>query len=209
VTEGPGRIVVLRHGETTWSRAGRHTGLTDLPLTAHGEDLARSLTGHLAAYDIGLCLASPLQRAWRTAELAGLQPVAEPALEERHYGPVEGRTTAEVRSITGDPGWDVWDSDLGSLQGVHPPVDAFVGPPESTADVGARIEPVLGRCRDVMAGGRDCVLVAHSHLLRILAACWLRLPPDDGRHLVLDAARLGVLGYERSTPALLGWNLTG
>lgn len=209
MTDTPGRIVVIRHGETAWSLAGRHTGLTDLPLTAHGEQLARSLAGHLGAYDVGLCLASPLQRAWRTAELAGLRPVAEPALEERHYGPVEGRTTPEVRELTGDPDWDVWDCDLATLRDVQPPADAFVGPPESVDEVGERIAPVLQRCREVTAQGRDCVLVAHSHLLRILAARWLQMPADAGRHLVLDAARLGVLGYERTTPALLAWNLAG
>lgn len=209
MSEHPGRIVLIRHGETEWSRAGRHTGLTDLPLSAHGEQVARSLAGRVTSYRVGLCLASPLQRAWRTAQLAGLDPLPEPGLEERNYGPVEGRTTVEVRELTGDPAWDVWDSDLATLTAVRPPPDAFVGPPETLAEVGTRVAPVLQRCRTVMADGQDCVLVAHGHLLRILASCWLTLAPSYGRHLVLDAGHLGVLGFERTTPVLLGWNVTG
>lgn len=209
VTRRPGRLLVIRHGQTEWSRTGRHTGLTDVPLTEAGQSAARALTPVLSTVRPALCLTSPLQRAWRTAELAGLHPEPAPELEEWHYGPIEGRTTAEVRELAGDPAWDIWDSDLSALTGVRPTPDAFDGPPESLAQVGTRVAAVLDRCREVLVDGEVCVLVAHSHLLRILTACWLGMGPDAGRRLVLDAASLGVLGYERTTPVLLGWNQSG
>lgn len=206
-----GRIVLVRHGQTQWSRSGRHTGLSDIPLTAEGEAAARSLGPVLAALGAVrpvLCLASPLQRADRTARLAGLDPATEPALVERSYGHVEGLTTAQVREATGDPAWDVWDDELqGTPVAVVPPPDAYDGPGESLAQVADRLAPLLERCGEVVAAGEDCVLVAHSHLLRILAGCWLGLGPGAGRHLVLDAGHLAVLGCERTTPAVLAWNL--
>ncbi len=201
-----GQVVLLRHGETEWSRTGRHTGLTDVPLTAAGETRAAQ-AGALLPARVALCLASPLQRAWRTAELAGLDAAPDRALEERHYGNVEGLSTRRVRELTGDPGWDVWDDRLQGTPDVEPPPDAYRGPGESLEQVAARVDPIVSRCRDVTREGGDVVLVAHSHLLRVLAARWLGLPPAAGRHLVLDAGRVAVLGYERSTPALLGWNL--
>lgn len=203
--------MLVRHGQTEWSRSGRHTGLTDIPLTADGEAAARALAPVLADLGVArpaLCLASPLQRAERTARLAGLDPRTEPALAERSYGHVEGVTTAHVRESTGDPAWDVWDDDLQDTPvAVAPPPDAYHGPGESLAQVADRLGPLLARCADVTADGGDCVLVAHSHLLRILAGCWLGLGPGAGRHLVLDAGHLSVLGRERTTPALLAWNL--
>lgn len=202
-----GRIVVVRHGPTRWSESGQHTGSTDLPLTPQGDLQARSLRGVLAAYDVALTLASPLHRAWHTAELAGLHPIAEPALVERRYGAAEGRTTLQLRHLTGDPDWDVWDADLGTLADLPPAPGAVMDGPEDLGQVADRVRPVLTRCAAVIGGGRDCVLVSHGHLLRILAATWLRLPPVTGRNLVLDAAHLGLLGDERETPALLGWNL--
>lgn len=202
-----GRIVVVRHGETVWSESGRHTGSTDVALTAEGEGEAIRLRGALTRYDVAFTLSSPLRRAWRTAELAGLTPTAEPALVERRYGAAEGLTTAQLREMTGDRDWDVWDADLHALSGVPSPPDAVLDGPESLAQVVERVRPLLARCAAVVAEGRDCVLVSHGHLLRILAATWLRLPPVTGRNLVLDAAHLGLLGDERETPALLGWNL--
>lgn len=207
-----GRIVLVRHGQTDWSRSGRHTGLSDIPLTADGEAAAQALAPLLGALGVvrpALCLASPLQRAQRTAQLAGLHPVTEPTLVERNYGHVEGLTTAEVREATGEPAWDVWDDDLqGTPVEVAPPPDAYDGPGESLAQVADRLAPLLVRCGEVVAAGQDCVLVAHSHLLRILAGCWLDLGPGAGRHLVLDAGHLAVLGHERTTPAVLAWNLS-
>lgn len=202
-----GRIVVIRHGATVWSESGRHTGSTDVPLTAEGERQATDLRGALVGYDVALTLSSPMHRAWRTAQLAGLTPTVEPALVERRYGAAEGLTTAQLREVTGDPAWDVWDADLGALSGITSPPDAVLDRPETLEQVADRVGPLLERCAALVAQGRDCVLVSHGHLLRILAATWLRLPPVIGRNLVLDAAHLGLLGDERTTPALLGWNL--
>ncbi|MGD9954790.1 MAG: histidine phosphatase family protein [Candidatus Nanopelagicales bacterium] len=186
-----GRIVVLRHAETEWSRDGRHTGRTDIPLTAAGEDAARSVGARLAAYRPGLVLVSPLQRARRTAELAGHPGEVAPDLLEWDYGDYEGRTTQGIQDDLGDPAWSVWTT----LDGLGETVD----------DVAARAARVLTRCRPVVERGDDVLLVAHAHLLRILTATHLGLPPVGGRSFVLPPAAIGVLGWERSTTALLGW----
>ena len=192
MSSGTGRILVVRHGETEWSRGGRHTGRTDVPLTPLGEQRAAALAPALRAWRPELVLCSPLQRARRTAELAGLSPQDDPDLLEWDYGAYEGLTTAEIRESVGDPDWSVWTTTDG------------LG--ESAADVAVRAERVLTRCRPLLHAGQDVVLVAHAHLLRILTATWLRMPPVGGASLVLDPAGTGVLGYERETPALLRWN---
>ena len=177
-------IVVVRHGETAWSRTGQHTGRTDIPLTAEGEAQARSLAPRLQR-EWALVLASPLQRAWRTAELAGLSPEAEPDLVEWDYGHAEGRTTQEMSA---ERPWRVWDDpDLG----------------ESLEQVATRVRRVLAR---VPADGDTC-LVAHGHVLRVLTAVYLGLAASDARHLVLEPCHLGELGHEHDWPALRGWNL--
>ena len=187
---GTGRMLVVRHGETAWSREGRHTGRTDVPLTAEGEVQARGLAEVLSGWAPALVLTSPLGRARRTAELAGLHPEIDADLAEWDYGVYEGRTTGEIRAI--DPGWSVWDS---------PP-----GLGESLGEVALRARRVLHRCGPLLAAGDDVVLVAHAHLLRILTATWLDLPPRAGEGLVLGPASTGVLGHERETRALLRWN---
>ena len=187
-----GRILVIRHGETEWSRAGRHTGRTDIPLTPEGEARAHALGSRLAGWTPTLCLASPLRRARRTAELAGFHPSIDPDLLEWDYGDYEGRTTEEIREVLGDPEWNVWTTTSG------------LG--ESIEQVGERVSRVLERCLPVVTEGDDCVLVAHAHVLRILTAVWLGMGPRGGAHLVLAAAGTGVLGYERDTPALRVWN---
>jgi probable phosphoglycerate mutase len=192
MSSGTGRILVVRHGETEWSRGGRHTGRTDVPLTPVGEQRAAALAPALRAWRPELVLCSPLQRARRTAELAGLSPQDDPDLLEWDYGAYEGLTTAEIRESTSDPDWSVWTTTEG------------LG--ESAADVAVRAERVLTRCRPLLHAGQDVVLVAHAHLLRILTATWLRMPPVGGASLVLDPAGTGVLGCERETPALLRWN---
>ncbi|MCW2669678.1 MAG: phosphoglycerate mutase [Frankiales bacterium] len=180
-------IWLVRHGQTEWSAAGRHTGLTDVPLTAEGEAQARGLAPRLsrpADDPWALVLASPLQRAWRTALLAGLAPEPEPDLLEWDYGQAEGLTTAELST---DGPWRVWDADcLG----------------ETLDQVAERVRRVLAR---VPSEG-DTLLVAHGHVLRILAAVYLELDPKDGRHLKLDAGRVSVLGHEHDWPALEEWN---
>jgi broad specificity phosphatase PhoE len=192
MSSGNGRILVVRHGETQWSREGRHTGRTDIPLTPVGEQRASALAAVVSAWRPALVLSSPLQRARRTAELAGLAPEVDADLLEWDYGDYEGLTTAEIRDRTGDPHWSVWTTTIG------------LG--ETVADVAVRAEHVVTRCRPLLEAGEDVVLVAHAHLLRILTATWLRMPPIGGESLVLEPAGTGVLGYERETPVLLRWN---
>lgn len=178
-----GELWLVRHGETAWSRTGRHTGRTDIPLTADGEAGAVDLGPRLAR-PWALVLSSPLQRAWRTAELAGLSATAEPDLMEWDYGPAEGLTTAQ---LSAEKPWRVWE-------------DVPLG--ETVDDVATRVRRVLDR---VPAEG-DTLLVAHGHLLRILAAVYLDLDPRAGRHFVLPPCGIAVLGLEHEWPAVLRWN---
>ena len=181
-------LVLVRHGETEWSSTGRHTGRADVPLTAAGEQRARALAGRLDRR-FGLALTSPLERAVRTAELAGVIAETEPDLLEWDYGPEEGRTTEQARETR--PGWSVWnDTGLG----------------ETLEQVAERQRRVLRRARPVLDGGADVCLVGHGHALRILAACWLGLSPGVGQQLVLSAGSISVLGYEHGSPAVLSWN---
>jgi probable phosphoglycerate mutase len=188
-----GRIVLVRHGETEWSATGRHTGNTDLPLLPAGEAqagaLARLIGEVLGGRRPALVLTSPLRRAARTAEVAGLSAEPEPDLREVDYGAYEGRTTPDIRRDA--PGWTVW---TGALPGG-----------ETLEAVAARADRVLARAAAVEG---DAVLVAHGHLLRILAVRWLGLPPADGRLFALAAGSLCVLGREHETPVIARWNLT-
>jgi probable phosphoglycerate mutase len=190
-------IWLIRHGETAWSRAGRHTGTTDIPLTDRGRENAAAIAPPVALLDPGLVLCSPLHRAQDTARLAGLVPDATTSdLVEWDYGAWEGRTTAEIRDELGDPHWLIWD---------HPiPAGATAG--EQTTDVGVRADRVIARCLPVLAEGHDCVLVAHGHVLRMLTARWLGLPAVDGRLFALDPARLSSLGFEHETHVITSWN---
>ncbi|MER7499852.1 histidine phosphatase family protein [Nonomuraea pusilla] len=191
-------MLLLRHGETEWSRAGRHTGRTDLPLTAHGEEQARALAPLvkelLEEQGFGLVLVSPARRARRTAELAGLPAYeVEPDLWEWDYGGYEGITTPDIRADR--PGWYLW------RDGVVPGDAAHPG--ETAAQVGARADRVIERARQ--APGL-VALVAHGHLLRVLAARWLGLRPEDGRLLRLDTGTYSRLGFEHGEPVLKTWN---
>ena len=184
----------------------RHTGRTDIPLTPEGEDQARAAGDDLRAQDAWrtpqLVLCSPMRRALRTAELAGLTDAAsaplqtDPDLMEWDYGRWEGLTTARIREQLGNPGWLVWDH----------PVEPGDTPGEQLDDVAARAARVIARCEPVLAGGGDCVLVAHGHLLRILTATWLSMPPIDGRRFALAAARVSALGFEHETRVITLWN---
>lgn len=199
-TTAAARIWLIRHGETEWSRVGRHTGSTDLPLTPAGEGAADAVRAELAGIPIALVLCSPLLRARETARRAGLAPEAYlDDLREWDYGAWEGRTTAEIRVASGDPTWLVWDH----------PVPPGSTPGEQVADVGDRVDRVIARCRPVLDIGGDCMLVAHGHVLRILAARWLMLPAIDGRLLALEPARLSALGFEHGQPVIDRWNATG
>lgn len=187
-----GRILVVRHGETEWSRTLRHTGRTDVALTPHGEEQAAALAPRLMTWDPVLVLSSPLQRARRTAELAGLEPELDDDLLEWDYGRYEGRTTDDIRGETGDPDWTVWSAQEG------------LG--ETVDDVGRRAAHLLDRVRPLVDEGQDVALFAHAHLLRILSAVWLGLAAQRGVSFVLEPAGAGVLGYERDQPALRAWN---
>jgi len=191
-------LMLVRHGETEWSRSGRHTGLTDIPLTPAGVAQAEAAGALLAGREFALRLVSPLARARDTADLAGIIDArVDPDLVEWDYGGYEGVTTNEIRERV--PGWLLW------RDGVVPGAPGHPG--ESIADVGARVDRVLDRVRPVLADGGDAVVVAHGHLLRVLTARWLGLPPQDGRLFRLETARLSTLGHERETPVLLTWNV--
>jgi broad specificity phosphatase PhoE len=183
------RVLLLRHGETEWSRLGRHTGRCDVPLDAEGRRRAREVASVLAGRGFTRVLVSPLSRARETAELAGLTENVEVCddLVEWDYGEYEGRTAAEIRVER--PDWSIWD-------------DGVPGG-ETLADVGRRADRVVARLRELEG---DVVTVAHGHLLRVLAARWVGLEPGVGRSLVLQTARLGALGHEHGWPAITLWN---
>jgi len=191
------QIVLIRHGETEWSLSGQHTGRTDIPLTAAGQERADRLRPAIAHHDFGLELCSPLTRARDTAQRAGLRPEVDPDLLEWDYGAWEGRTTADIRDELGDPGWVIWDH----------PIPAGPTPGEQPEDVAVRARRVIDRCLPVLAGGRDCALVAHGHVLRILTATWLGLPAVDGRLWALEAGYVSALGFEREQRVILRWNV--
>ncbi len=184
-------VWLMRHGETEWSRSGAHTGRTDLPLTPEGREKAAAMGRWLRGRAFALVLASPLERARDTCRLAGYegQAVVDANLREWDYGEYEGRTTAEIQQEA--PGWSVWEQ--GPRGG------------ETVEQVAVRADAVIAR---VAAVEGEVALFAHGHLLRILAARWLRLEPRAGRLLALDTASVSTLGYERTTRVLRRWNLT-
>jgi probable phosphoglycerate mutase len=191
MTTPPGPdLLVIRHGETDWSRRGQHTSRTDLSLTSAGEAQAAALRSFLEGREFALVLCSPMARARRTAELAGLpQPVIDPDLKEFDYGDCEGRTTAEIRADI--PGWSVW---TGRCPGG-----------ETIEQVAARADRVIGRVR-ACPPRSVVVAVAHGHVLRILAARWLGAEARAGRWLALGTASLSTLGWEHDTAVIQQWN---
>jgi broad specificity phosphatase PhoE len=200
---GMGELIVLRHGETEWSRSGRHTGRTDIPLTARGEAAAAALAPDLAKRDICAVFTSPAGRAVRTAELAGLigpavpWPVTvDPDLQEWDYGGYEGRTTADIQMQR--PGWYLFRDGVIPGDAEHPG--------ETVAQVGDRVDKVLAAAVPLLPGG-DVALVAHGHSLRILTARYLRLDADCGRLFLLDTGTLSTLGTEHDMPVITSWNV--
>src|SRR5579859_7119035 len=192
-----GELILVRHGETEWSRAGRHTGRTDLPLTAAGEAAAAALAPALAARPIRAVFTSPAQRAVRTASLAGLTGAKQdPGLWEWDYGGYEGRTTTAIRAER--PGWYLWRDGVVPGDAEHPG--------ESIEQVAARADAALGRVRPLLAEG-DVALVSHGHLLRVLTARWLGLEPAGGRLFRLDTGTLSTLGTEHDEPVITSWNV--
>ncbi|WP_327113325.1 histidine phosphatase family protein [Streptomyces sp. NBC_01341] len=197
-----GELILIRHGETEWSRSGQHTSYTDLPLTELGERQARALVPLLEGRQIGLTLVSPYLRARRTAELAGLtSPREMPDLHEWEYGAYEGVTTVEIRRTR--PDWDLWRDGvaLGSVED-HPG--------ESPAEVGARADRVLAEVRAAWSriGDDDIALVAHSHFLRVLTARYLKLPVTGGELFQLATGAVSRLGTEHNKPVIKSLNMS-
>ncbi|MEU3829838.1 histidine phosphatase family protein [Streptomyces sp. SID486] len=194
-----GDLLLVRHGETEWSRSGQHTSWTDLPLTEHGEEQAKSLAPLLTGRTYARALASPLSRALRTAELAGIPAaVPEPDLHEWDYGGYEGITTAEIHRTR--PGWDLW------TDGVPPGPQGHPG--ESPERVGARADRVLaGVAAALDEDAGDVVLVAHAHFLRVLTARRLGLPPAEGRLFQLATGTVSRLSTEHGRPVIAEWNV--
>jgi probable phosphoglycerate mutase len=187
-SSGP-QIILVRHGETEWSKNGKHTSYSDIPLTLEGERQASSLKKELSDWDFKLVLCSPRTRAKRTCELAGLLDRAEITddLTEWNYGEYEGITTKEIRKT--NPTWTVFTSPT---------------PGGETPDqVAERCDRVIARAKSV---NEDVVLFAHSHVLRVLIARWLELSPVEGRHFVLQTGTLNILSYEHESTVLISLN---
>jgi broad specificity phosphatase PhoE len=189
---GMGELLLIRHGETAWSRTGQHAGRTDLPLTDAGVAAARALAPALARRQVAAAFSSPLSRAVRTAELAGLADVKpDPDLLEWDYGDDEGSSGEQIRAAR--PGWDLW-------------ADGAAGG-ETLTLVGARADAVLDRVRPLLHDG-DVAIVGHGHLQRVLAARWLGLDPSAGRMLSHPGTgTISALAYEHEQPVVSAWNV--
>lgn len=182
-------LSIVRHGATEWSVSGQHTGRTNIPLLPEGELQARATGKLLSDIDFSLVLCSPLERAQRTCQLAGLreQAVLEDDLYEWDYGDYEGLTTATIRET--QPGWTIWNGPCPNG--------------ETIEQVSDRADRVIARVR---AQSGNAIVFAHGHILRVLTARWCELAPIEGQRFVLDPATLSLLGWERETPAVLRWN---
>jgi broad specificity phosphatase PhoE len=183
-------VYLARHGETEWSRSGRHTGRTDLPLTAKGEDDGRRLAGRLASLTFTHVFSSPLGRAKRTAELAGFQPKIDTDLLEWNYGRYEGLTSAEIRRDR--PDWILFRD--GCPEG------------ESPTEIGARVDRLIGQVRTLSG---NVLLFAHGHVLRVIAARWVEQPVMFAGSLLLSTATVSTLGFDHGRldePAVSLWN---
>ena len=186
------QLFLVRHGETEWSKSGKHTSVTDLPLTALGEEQARKLLGQLEPADFGLVLSSPRRRAWVTAELAGFTgpyaPQIDQDLVEWSYGDFEGLTSAGIRSLV--PDWTIW---------THPAPGG-----ETAEQVAARLDRVVARVRASAVDQAICF--GHGHALRALTMRWLEFDVARGVQFPLDTSTVSVLGEEKNRPALWKWN---
>jgi broad specificity phosphatase PhoE len=187
----PPQVWLVRHGETEWSAAGRHTGRTDLELSPAGRQAAERVRRTLDGIAMTDVFTSPLRRAVETCRLAGFgdRAVVVPDLAEWDYGDYEGLTTADIRRSR--PGWTVWR-------------DGCPGG-ETASDVGARTDRVVARLRE---GTGDLAVFGHGHALRVLAARWIGLPAEDGALLALETAGVSLLGWEREQAVVRRWNVT-
>jgi len=191
-----GDLLLVRHGETEWSVSGQHTSWTDLPLTQHGEEQAKSLAPLLSDRTFSLALTSTLDRAIRTAELAGITgAMTDPDLHEWDYGAYEGVTTVDIHRTR--PDWNLW------TDGVPPGPDGHPG--EAPEEVGRRADRVLSRVDAALPEG-DVVLVAHAHFLRVLTARRLGLAPANGRLFQLATGTVSRLSTEHDRPVIAEWN---
>ncbi len=183
-------VYLARHGETEWSKSGQHTGRTDIALTAKGEADAKKIGVRLSSIAFSHVVSSPLQRARRTAELAGYTPEIEPGLLEWNYGDYEGLKTAEIREKR--PGWDLFH-------------DGCPGG-ESVQEVCERVDRLVERLKGLSG---NVALFAHGHILRVIAARWVGQPVAFGRALLLSTATISILGFDHQTmdePAIRLWN---
>jgi len=189
------RLFLVRHGETEWSLSGQHTGVTDIPLTENGREKARTVGALLNQRPFALVQTSPMQRARETCTLLGYGPhaVVNPDLCEWNYGIFEGLTTPQIREQRNDPDWNIFDSEIPNG--------------ETIEAVAVRAQRVIDTALTAAPEG-DTLLVAHGHILRILAATWLGLPPRSARLLSLVPASLSILGYEHDQRVLQTWNRT-
>jgi len=189
---------LIRHGETEWSASGKHTSRTDMPLTARGRQRAEVLGNYLVGFHFAAVFRSPMGRARETCEIAGFgsRAIVDDDLKEWDYGIYEGRTTSEIQQEI--PGWSVWK-------------DPIVGG-ESLEQVGQRADAMIARSLEAAAANASAgstprvALFGHAHILRILAARWLGVPPADGRLFVLGTGTVSVLGWERDTRVIQRWN---
>jgi broad specificity phosphatase PhoE len=183
---------LIRHGETEWSLSGKHTSRTDIPLTAHGRKRAEELRDYLKGEKFSAVFVSPMQRARETCAIAGFgdQAVIEEGLKEWDYGVYEGKTTAEIRKEV--PDWSVWENEI-------------VGG-ETAEHVGERADGVIARALAAAPAGGKVALFAHAHILRILAARWIRLEARGGSLFALGTGSVSVLGWERETRVIEAWN---
>jgi broad specificity phosphatase PhoE len=182
-------LYLVRHGETEWSRDHKHTSYTDVALTPTGVEQSKDVGRLLSGLEFGLVMASPMQRALRTCELAGLRDAAEITddLVEWNYGDYEGRTTVEIRREV--PDWTIWTH--GAPNG------------EKADQVRARVDGVIARAAEARG---DVVIFSHGHLLRALTARWVGLEVSEGARFRLETATLSILGYEREVRAIQSWN---
>lgn len=184
-------VVLVRHGQTAWTVSGQHTGRSDIPLTDVGRSQAADLGTRLAERHFDRVLSSPLSRAWDTCSLAGLgdQADADDDLLEWNYGDDEGRRTLDIRKER--PGWTLWDDNVPNG--------------ETVDDVARRVDRVIAAIRSAQTEG-DVALFSHGHLLRVLAARWVGLPPTGGRYFALAPGSVSILGWEREAPVVISWN---
>jgi len=182
-------VLAIRHGETVWSLSGQHTGTTDIPLTDNGRRLAERMRPVLARHEFELVLSSPMQRAQETCELAGLgkRAIIDADLVEWNYGKYEGLTPEQIQAIA--PGWLIFR-------------DGCPGG-ESPEQIGTRVDRVISRSRKAQG---NVALFAHGHVLRVLGARWIGMPPSGGQHFLLSTGTFSVLSYYRDIPALRIWN---